>query len=67
MIIQIMFFSMRKRKISYLIAKAQFKRSMKPKITISGDWLTTAGFEIGAQVDIKVFKNKMIITPIKNK
>lgn len=56
----------RTAKISYLLAKAQFKRSLKPKFTLSGDWLQKAGFEIGAEVTIQVQKNKLIIEPLKN-
>lgn len=66
MILVIMFFSSRTAKISYLFKKAQFKESIKPKIQISGDWLQKAGFEIGAEVEIRVFKNKLIIEPLKN-
>lgn len=59
-----MFFKSRTAKISYLLAKAQFKRSLKPKITLSGDWLKNAGFEIGANVEIQVYKDKLIIKPL---
>jgi toxic protein SymE len=59
-----MYFKSRTAKISYLLAKAQFKRSLKPKITVSGDWLEIAGFKIGAEVEIQVFKNKLIIQPL---
>jgi hypothetical protein len=61
-----MFFSSRTAKISYLFKKAQFKRSIKPKIQISGDWLQKAGFEIGAEIEIQVYQNKLIIKPLKN-
>ena len=61
-----MFFSSRTAKISYLFKRIQFKESIKPKIQISGDWLQKAGFEIGAEVEIRVFKNKLIIEPLKN-
>lgn len=56
----------RTSKISYLLAKAQFKESLKPKFTISGDWLQKAGFSIGTEVTIKVLHNKLIIEPILN-
>lgn len=59
-------FKNRTAKISYLLAKAQFKRSLKPKIIVSGDWLKKAGFEIGAEVQIQVLKNKLIIQPLQN-
>lgn len=61
-----MYFKSRTAKISYLLAKAQFKRSLKPKITVSGDWLEMAGFKIGAEVEIQVFENKLIIQPLQN-
>lgn len=61
-----MFFKSRTAKISYLLAKAQFKTSLKPKMTISGDWLEMAGFGIGTQVEIQVSKNKLIIQPVTN-
>ena len=61
-----MYFKNRTAKISYLLAKAQFKRSLKPKLTVSGDWLKIAGFEIGEQVEIQVFENKLIIQPLQN-
>ncbi|MQP63352.1 type I addiction module toxin, SymE family [Flavobacterium sp. LMO6] len=61
-----MFFKSRTAKISYLLAKAQFKRSLKPKITVSGDWLEMAGFKIGAEVEIQVYKNKLIIQPLQD-
>lgn len=59
-----MSFKSRTAKISYLLAKAQFKQSLKPKLTISGDWLEVAGFGIGEQVEIQVLKNKLIIQPL---
>lgn len=62
-----MFFSSRTAKISYLFKKAQFKRSIKPKIQISGDWLQKAGFEIGAEIEIRVYKNKLVIVKNENK
>ncbi|MFY0481462.1 SymE family type I addiction module toxin [Flavobacterium sp. PLA-1-15] len=56
------FFSSRKLTVSAFLAKAQFKRSLKPKLTISGDWMQKAGFGIGEKVKIEVFENKLIIT-----
>lgn len=56
------FFSSRNLKISSYFAKAQFKRSLKPKLTISGDWMLKAGFNIGETVKIEVFENRLIIT-----
>ena len=58
-----MFFSKRKSTISALCVRPRWKKSyVKPKITISGNWLKNAGFEIGEKVNIEVFENKLIIT-----
>jgi len=57
-----MFISSRKLKISAQYVKSQWKRSFKPKLTISGDWMTKAGFEIGESVKVEVFENRLIIT-----
>lgn len=59
-------FKDRKRKIFSFEAKARWKKSHKPILTITGDWLTQAGFNIGETVDIKVLKNKLIIVPQRN-
>jgi toxic protein SymE len=58
-----MFFNIRKSTISALCVRPRWKKSyVKPKITISGNWLNNAGFGIGEKVKIEVFKNKLIIT-----
>lgn len=58
-----MFFSLRISTISALCVRPRWKKTyVKPKITISGNWLNEAGFEIGEKVKIEVFKNKLIIT-----
>ena len=58
-----MFFSIRVSTISALCVYPRWKKSyLKPKITISGNWLNKAGFEIGEKVKIEVFENKLIIT-----
>lgn len=56
------FFNSRTLTISSIFRKAQFKKSLKPKLTISGDWMKNAGFEIGSKVNIEVFENRLIIT-----
>lgn len=61
-----MFFNTRKLTISSIFVKSQWKRSLKPKITISGDWLKQAGFDIGKQIEIQIFENKLIIKPLEN-
>jgi cell division inhibitor SulA len=58
-------FKMRKLKISSKFHKAKWKTSLKPKLTLSGDWLQKAGFEIGEHVTISVSKDLLIIQAIK--
>ena len=61
-----MFFSIRKSTISALVVRPRWKKNyLKPKISVSGLWLEKAGFEIGAELEIKVYKNKLIIEPKK--
>jgi len=53
-------------RVSYLFAKAQFKSSLKPKITLSGDWIAKAGFDIGEELAIQVEHGKItILKPIQ--
>ena len=59
------FFNVRKIKISYIVCKSIWKRSTKPKITLSGDWIKKAGFEIGDDIliiakngELKIIKNQ---------
>jgi toxic protein SymE len=40
------------------------KAILKPKITITGDWLEKAGFEIGENITISVSNNLLIIQKI---
>lgn len=62
-----MFFNIRKATISALCVKPRFMKSyVKPKITISGNWLKKAGFEIGEKVTISVSENLLIIQKIDN-
>lgn len=35
-----------------------------PKITIAGDWLLNAGFPIGTQTEVYVFKNEIVIRKV---
>ncbi len=55
------YFNPRKLKISAQFSKALWKKSHKPKLTLSGDWLQKAGFEIGESVTITVSQNQLII------
>ena len=58
-----MFFSSRKSTISAMAVRPRWKKSyIKPKLTISGNWMQQAGFKIGEKVKIEVFENKLIIT-----
>jgi toxic protein SymE len=59
-----MFISIRTLKISSLFVRNRWSNTKKPKLTISGDWMKKAGFEIGQEVTISVSKNVLIITKI---
>jgi hypothetical protein len=55
-------FNIRKLKISSQYVRSVFKKPIhKPKITITGDWLQKAGFEIGENITISVSNNLLII------
>jgi Toxin SymE, type I toxin-antitoxin system len=59
------YINLRKLKISSHYKKTIFKKPiLNPKLTISGNWLKNAGFEIGESVTITVNKNQLIITKI---
>lgn len=47
--------------ISSIFVKSTWKRSIKPKLTLSGDWMQKAGFEIGEKVKVTVKNKKLII------
>lgn len=56
------FFKTRKLTISAQFVRFKFKNPIvKPKLTISGDWMQKAGFEIGEKVIITVHENQLII------
>ncbi|MFL9844745.1 SymE family type I addiction module toxin [Flavobacterium rhizosphaerae] len=57
----IFFENIRHFTISSIFVKAQFKRSLKPKLTLSGDWMNAAGFSIGDKVTVKISDNQLII------
>jgi hypothetical protein len=57
-----MFISIRTLKISSLFVRNIWSNNKKPKLTISGDWMTKAGFKIGESVKVEVFENLLIIT-----
>lgn len=58
------FFKSRKLKISSKYVRNLWNKSHKPKLTLSGNWMQKAGFEIGQNVTVKVSKNQLIITNI---
>jgi toxic protein SymE len=52
----------RQLKISSSYHKQPFKRPVfRPKLTISGDWVEKAGFNIGDAVTVSVSQNLLII------
>lgn len=60
------FFKSRNLKISSQFVKNLWKKpTIKPKLTLSGDWMQKAGFEIGEKVTVSVSKNILIITKYK--
>jgi hypothetical protein len=59
------FFSIRKLTISSQYVKNLWKKpTIKPKLTISGEWMKKAGFEIGEKVTVSVSKNLLIIQKV---
>jgi len=42
-------------------SKATRKTKTSPKITLSGDWLKTVGFDTGQKVEVQIKKNQLII------
>jgi hypothetical protein len=58
-------FKSRTLKISSHYFKTRWQKpNHKPKLTICGKWFENAGFEIGAQIQITVSQNQLIITKI---
>lgn len=54
----------RKLKIGYKSKSNALRRYSKlfPSLTLSGNWLHEAGFEIGQDVRLQIEKNKIIIS-----
>jgi toxic protein SymE len=50
----------RKVTVSSIFVKSKWSNSIKPKLTLSGNWLASAGFEIGEKVIIEV-QDKMLV------
>lgn len=59
-----MSFKSRKTSVQSFFTKSTWKRSIKPKITISGDWLTEAGIEPGDKLNIIVENQKLTLIKI---
>ncbi len=53
----------RKGKVQQKFVKSTWKKSLKPILTLSGDWMKDAGFNIGTEVKIIVERNKLTILP----
>lgn len=49
-----------------MFCKGQWKTSLKPKLTLSGDWMQKAGFEIGDKVSVSVENEIITIQILKN-
>ncbi len=63
-----MFFNLRNCTISSLVVRPRWKKAyIKPKITITGNWLKDAGFQTGEKLEIQVYKNKLVIVKNENK
>lgn len=61
------FFNIRKLTISSQYFKPRWsKPNFKPKLTISGDWMQKAGFNIGEKVTVSVSENLLIIQKLQN-
>jgi hypothetical protein len=57
------FFNIRKLTVSSQYVKNLWKKpTIKPKLTISGEWMKKAGFEVGEKVTVSVSQNMLIIT-----
>ena len=59
------FFNIRKLTISSFYCKAIWKKpTIKPKLTIQGDWMKKAGFSVGDKVTVSVSENLLIIQKV---
>jgi len=57
--------NLRKLTISSTYRKRLWKKPvLSPKLTVSGEWMKKAGFEIGDKVTISVSNNLLIIQKI---
>lgn len=54
----------RKLKTTEVIRKSRQKNKnfKSPKLILQGNWFASAGFEIGEYLNVKVSKNKIVIT-----
>jgi len=58
------FFKTSQITVQAFFAKAQFKTSIKPRLTLSGDWISKAGFEIGDTLKVETINGKITISKI---
>lgn len=67
------FFKSSQVTVQAFFSKAQFKSSIKPRLTLSGDWIQKAGFEIGDTLKVETKNGKITIskknenTPLKKR
>jgi len=47
--------------VSSMLVRSKWSKSIKPKLTLQGDWMTAAGFGIGDRVLIEVQNGVLII------
>ncbi len=62
----ITFTNLRSIKISSVFIKNRWSSTVKPKLTLSGNWLADAGFDIGERVIIEVQDKKLVIRKAEN-
>jgi hypothetical protein len=56
----------RKIKVNYLLTRGlrlqgKRKESIKPKISLTGDWLKNAGFEVGNHIEVIIKHNQLTL------
>jgi len=56
----------RKLKVSAVMVRGRWTKSIKPKLTLSGDWMKEAGFTVGSQIQIEVLNGTLILKKVKN-
>lgn len=51
--------------VSYSYVRNKWSKTIFPKLTLSGNWMKEAGFEVGCKVSIQVNDKNIIITKIE--